>query len=157
MVTVFSPIMMICMIPVVAVFVLGNRSSFAGKRRVPESAVKPVSLAIGLVIGFYDGLVGPGTGTFLIILFTMILGMETVMASGTAKIVNLASNIAALTTYLISGNVLIGLGIPAAACAIAGNLLGAGMTIKRGTGFIKKMLIVVLGLLLAKMVYDVVS
>lgn len=150
-------IMMICMIPVVAVIVLGNRSGLSGRRIVSEKAVKPVALAIGFGIGFYDGLVGPGTGTFLIILFTMILGMETVRASGTAKLVNLASNIAALTTYLASGNVLIGLGIPAAACAIAGNLLGAGMTIKRGTGFIRRMLIVVLALLLAKMIYDVVS
>lgn len=150
-------IMMICMIPVVAVIVLGNRSSLTGRRRVPAGAVKVVSFAIGLAIGFYDGLVGPGTGTFLIILFTMILGMDTVMASGTAKLVNLASNVAALVTYLVNGNVLIGLGIPAAACAIAGNLLGASMTIKRGTGFIRKMLIVVLALMLAKMVYDVVS
>lgn len=149
-------IMMIVMIPVVAVVVLGNRKSLEGRQRVPDRAIRVVSLAIGLVIGFYDGLVGPGTGTFLIILFTMLLGMETVRASGTAKIVNLASNIAALVTYLTSGNLLIGLGIPAAVCAIGGNLLGASMTMKRGTGFIRKMLIVVLALLLAKMVYDMV-
>ena len=149
-------IMMICMIPVVAVVVLGNRSAFAGVRRVKEEAVLPMCAVIGFGIGFYDGLVGPGTGTFLIILFTMLLGMETVMASGTAKIVNLASNIAALTTYIASGRVMFALGIPAAICAIAGNMLGARMTMKRGTGFIRSMLIVVLALLLAKMVYDVV-
>lgn len=149
-------IMMICVIPIVAVVVLGNRSAFSGKSRIPAGAIIPVSLAIGFVIGFYDGLVGPGTGTFLIILFTMLMGIDTVTASGTAKLVNLASNIAALATYITTGNVLVGLGIPAALCAIGGNLLGAGMTIKKGTGFIRKMLIVVLVLLLAKMVYDMV-
>ena len=117
----------------------------------------PVSAAIGLVVGFYDGLVGPGTGTFLILLFTMILGMEGVTASGTAKVVNLASNLASLSNLFLSGNVLVGLGLPAAACAIAGNLLGAGMTMKRGTKFIRVMLLCVLALLLAKMCYDVVS
>ena len=117
----------------------------------------PVSAAIGFAVGFYDGLVGPGTGTFLILMFTMLLGMEGVMASGTAKIVNLASNIASLSNLLLSGNVLVGLGLPAAACAIGGNLLGAGMTMKRGTKFIRVMLLVVLALLLAKMCYDVLS
>lgn len=150
-------VMMIAAIPLVAVMVLRKGGAFSGVRRVPEKAVRPVSVAIGFAVGFYDGLVGPGTGTFLILLFTMILGMEAVHASGTAKLVNLASNIASLTNLLLAGQVLIALGIPAAACAIGGNLLGAGMTMKRGTGFIRGMLLVVLALLLAKMLVDVVS
>lgn len=65
-----------------------------------------VSLGIGCLIGFYDGLVGPGTGTFLILLFVHIFGMDDVDASGTAKLVNLASNVAALTSLLTTGDVL---------------------------------------------------
>lgn len=149
-------IMMIAAIPLVAMVVLRKRSDME-KQRVPDKLFRPVSAAIGFVVGFYDGLVGPGTGTFLILFFTMLLGMEAVMASGTAKLVNLSSNLASLFTLLASGQVLIGLGIPVAAFAIAGNLLGAGMTIKKGTGFIRGMLLVVLVLLLAKMVVDVVS
>ena len=149
-------VMMIAAIPLVALVVLRKRSSME-KQRVPDGLLRPVSAAIGFVVGFYDGLVGPGTGTFLILLFTMLLGMEAVMASGTAKLVNLSSNLASLFTLLGSGQVLIGLGLPVAAFAIAGNLLGAGMTIKKGTGFIRGMLMVVLALLLAKMVVDVVS
>ncbi len=90
-------------------------------------------------------------------MFTIILGLEAVLASGTAKLVNLASNVASLTEMLLAGKVLFALGLPAAACAIAGNLLGASMTLKKGTGFIRRMLLVVLALLLAKMVADVVS
>lgn len=149
--------MMIVAIPLVATVVLRKGKNLGGNALVSARWTLPVSAAIGLVVGFYDGLVGPGTGTFLIILFTMILGMEGVMASGTAKVVNLASNIASLTNLFLSGNVLFALGIPAAACAILGNILGAGMTLKRGTGFIRRMLIIVLALLLAKMCYDVVS
>lgn len=151
-------VMMIAAIPLVAVIVLRKKNGLdAGHGFVPQTLSRPVSFVIGLVVGFYDGLVGPGTGTFLILLFTMGLGMEAVMASGTAKIVNLASNLASLTELLLAGEVLIALGIPAALCGMAGNFIGASMTMKKGTGFIRGMLMVVLALLLAKMLFDVVK
>lgn len=146
--------MMILAIPLVAAVVLRQRSGMS-VRRVPIQWDLPMAAAIGFGIGFYDGLVGPGTGTFLIIAFTMLLGMEGVMASGTAKIVNLSSNISALLTLLTTGNVLFGLGLPAALCGVVGNWLGAGLTMKKGTRVIRTVLLVVLALLLAKMVYDV--
>ena len=148
--------MMIAAIPLVAVVVL-RKKTLGGKRITPEKLDMPVSFCIGLVVGFYDGLIGPGTGTFLILLFTTLMGMEAVMASGTAKLVNLASNLASLTSLLLAGKVVLLLGLPAAACGIAGNLLGSGMTIKRGSGFIRGMLMVVLALLLAKMVWDMIQ
>ncbi len=147
-------VMMIAAIPAVAVVVLRQRGSLS-VRRVPEAWDGGMAFAIGLGIGFYDGLVGPGTGAFLILAFTMLLGMEGVMASGTAKIVNLTSNVAALLSLLTSGNVLFALGLPAALCGMAGNWLGAGLTIRRGTGLIRGVLLAVLALLLAKMVLDV--
>ena len=146
--------MMIAAIPLVAAVVLRQRSGIS-VRRVPVQWDLPMAAAIGFGIGFYDGLVGPGTGTFLIIAFTMLLGMEGVMASGTAKIVNLSSNISALLTLLTTGNVLFALGLPAALCGVVGNWLGAGLTMKQGTRVIRTVLLVVLALLLAKMVYDV--
>lgn len=145
--------LMICAIPLVAAVVL-RRERKENRRIVQERFRRPMALGIGLAVGFYDGLIGPGTGTFLILLFTMALGMEAVTASGTAKVVNLASNVTALTTLLFSGDVLIVLGLPAALCGIVGNWLGAGLTMKRGAGFIRWMLLTVLGLLLAKMVLD---
>lgn len=150
-------IMMVCVIPLVAVGVLTKWDVMSRADRIPAAWRLPISFLIGLVIGFYDGLVGPGTGTFLILLFTLLLGLDTVKASGTAKLVNLASNVAALCTYIAAGEVLYGLGIPAALCAIGGNLLGAQMTLKKGTAFIRRMLLVVLALLLAKMLYDVIK
>lgn len=150
-------VMMLIVIPLVAAVVLLRGKNMGGVQRVPDRAVNLTSFLIGLAVGFYDGLVGPGTGTFLIILFTMLLGMEAVMASGTAKLVNLTSNVVSLVTLLASGQVLFALGLPAAACGVLGNLLGAQMTIRKGSGFIRGMLIVVLGLLLAKMLLDVVQ
>ena len=150
-------IVVIAAIPLVAVIVLRRKNSLVPRQLLPEKYTLPVSFLTGLFIGFYDGLVGPGTGTFLILLFTLVLGMEAVKSSGTAKIVNLASNVAALVTLIFSGHVLYLLGLPAALCAMAGGYIGSGMTIKRGAGFIKWMLVGVLALLLAKMVWDVVT
>lgn len=150
-------IMMIAAIPLVACVVLRRRDSLNARSLVPQEWTWAAALAVGAVIGFYDGLVGPGTGTFLILCFTMFLGMEGVMASGTAKIVNLSSNIAALLNLAGSGDVLVALGLPAAACGMAGNWLGASLTIKRGTGFIRGVLLVVLALLLLTMIYEVVA
>ena len=147
-------LLMIVAIPLVAVVVL-RKKDMNGRCLVSDAFYRPMAFAIGLFIGFYDGLIGPGTGTFLILLFTMTLGMEAVMASGTAKVVNLTSNVAALISLATTGNVLIALGLPAAVCGIAGNWLGAGLTMKKGAGFIRYMLLVVLALLLAKMVLDV--
>ena len=149
-------IMMLVAIPLVAAVVLG-RKDMRRLVTLPERAELPASLLIGLMIGFYDGLVGPGTGTFLILMFTLILGMDPVQASASAKLVNLASNIASLTNLLLAGRVVLALGLPAAACGIVGNYLGAGMTMKRGTGFIRRMMLIVLILLLAKMLVDVVQ
>lgn len=149
-------IMMLVIIPIVAV-IMALQGKSLSRQRVPDKAFLPVSLCIGFAVGFYDGLVGPGTGTFLIIGFTMLLGMEGVMASGTSKLVNLASNVAALAGLISSGNVLFTLALPAAACGVLGNLLGASMTISKGTKFIRVMMLVVLALLLAKMLLDVVK
>ena len=149
-------LLMIVAIPLVAVVVL-RKKDMNGRCLVSDAFYRPMAFAIGLFIGFYDGLIGPGTGTFLILLFTMTLGMEAVMASGTAKIVNLTSNVAALASYLTNQpeNVVFALALPAALCGIVGNWLGASLTVKKGVGFIRYMLLVVLVLLLAKMVIDV--
>lgn len=149
--------LVIIALPVVAVVVLRQRKDLVLEAKVPEKYLILACGLIGFFIGFYDGLVGPGTGTFLILAFTMLLGMDAVNASGSAKVVNLASNIASLITLLFSGSVLFGLGLPAAVFGMAGNLLGAGMTVKKGGGFIRVMLLFVLALLLAKMVYDMVT
>ena len=115
-----------------------------------------LSFGIGCSVGFYDGLIGPGTGTFLILLFMRFFGMDAVLASGTAKVVNLSSNLAALISLLITGDVLIILGLPAGVCAMLGALVGSRLTIRRGSKFVRIMMLMVLGLLLAKLCMDMI-
>ncbi|MEJ1730981.1 TSUP family transporter, partial [Escherichia coli] len=91
-------------------------------------------------IGTYDGLVGPGTGTFLILAYVMLMGEDALHASGTAKLVNLGSNVGALITLITTGHVLYALALPAAAFGIAGNMVGARLAIKKGAPFVRALL-----------------
>ena len=122
---------MIVAIPIVGVLVLVRRDVREVSRpRTRRDLV--LCLPIGLAMGFYDGFFGPGTGTFLILLFTWLTGMDMVTASATAKPVNLASNVASLFTRILAGDVLYPLAIPAVAFSIAGGWLGSKLALTRG-------------------------
>ena len=142
-------------LPLVAVMVLRNKSLTTRTALVPEGWALPACLGIGLAVGVYDGLIGPGTGTFLILAYVNLLGDEALMANGTAKLVNLCTNLGALLTLISTGNVLYGLALPAAAFGVAGNYLGASLAIRKGAPFIRVLLLAVLGLLLIKLLSDV--
>ena len=115
-----------------------------------------LALGIGLGIGLYDGIVGPGTGTFAIIAFTTLMGFDLRTANGNGKVLNLASNYASLFTYLMNGLVVFHIGIPCAVSNILGNLLGSHFALKKGARFIRPMMLVVLVLLLGKLISDAV-
>ena len=146
-------IFMVFAIPAVGALVL-LRGKGAERSRPIVKRDWPVCAAIGLAIGFYDGFYGPGTGTFLIVLFTSLLGMDMVSASATAKPVNLVSNIASLVTRIAAGNVLFALAIPAMCCSVAGGWLGAKLALGKGAGFIRWVMLAVLALLTVKLAVD---
>ena len=108
------------------------------------------ALLSSLVIGLYDGFYGPGTGTFLIIAFTVLAGMNMRSANAHAKVINLTTNITSLAIFLVNGQALIPLGIVAAACNMAGNYLGAGLALSRGSRITRPVIILVLALLFLK-------
>lgn len=145
---------MVLALPFVALLVLRNKDLSQRAALVPANWTLPASFFIGLLVGVYDGLVGPGTGTFLILAYVMLLGEEALRASGTAKLINLGSNLGALGVLMATGHVLYALALPAAAFGIAGNTLGANLAIKKGAPFIRGLLLVVLALLLVKLVVD---
>lgn len=150
--------MMFVILPVAAVVILWRRKLPDENRDdgvfTPSKAA--LALAIGLGIGLYDGLFGPGTGTFAIIAFTALMGFDLRTAGGNAKVLNLASNYASLITYLLGGMVVFSVGIPCAVSGIAGNLLGSHFALKKGADFIRPMMLAVLVLLLGKLLSDAV-
>lgn len=148
--------MLIVVLPVIALFLVLKKDFGENNPISPQNSTRVILLSIlsGLLIGAYDGFFGPGTGTFLILAYTGIIGFDLVTASGNAKIVNLASNIAAFITFAIGGKIVWTIGIPAACFGIAGNWIGSGLALKGGKKIIKPMFFVTLGLLMCKIVYD---
>lgn len=115
-----------------------------------------LSVLIGGGIGFYDGLFGPGTGSFLIFLFVRYFAFDFLQASAAAKIVNITTNLAALLFFIPSGNVLYLIAIPAAIFNMLGSFTGTWVALKRGTGFVRILFLCLLAVLVLKLAYDMV-
>lgn len=144
-------------LPVVAVVLALNRDfgkATAVRPRRSQRQEALLSILIGLAIGLYDGVIGPGTGTFLTMAFTLILGMDLLTATGCAKVCNLASNVASAVVWILNGQVLWSLVAPAAACCVAGNWCGARYAMRGGSDKVRGMIFLVLGLLFAKLGWD---
>jgi uncharacterized membrane protein YfcA len=114
-----------------------------------------IGLLAGSAIGFYDGFLGPGTGSFLVLAFVGLFGFSFLHASASAKAVNVITNFAALAYFLSHGSVLWQFAIPMAVCNVAGSLVGTKMAIRRGAGFVRGVFIGVVGLLILRLAYDV--
>ncbi len=148
---------LIIILPLVAAFLLFNRGFGSVARPQPGPArLYPLCLFCGLVIGAYDGFFGPGTGTFLALAFTL-LGFDLITASGNARVVNLASNLAAVAAFGLGGSVLLWVALPAAGCAMAGSYLGVRLAVRRGAGFIRPMVAGVVALLFITVLWGFVS
>lgn len=113
-----------------------------------------LACAIGLVIGWYDGFFGPGTGSFFIFLFVRLLGYDFLNASASAKLLNVATNIAAIALFAMKGHVWWHIGLVMAVANVAGSLIGTRLALKHGAGFVRGVFIVVVGALILKTGYD---
>lgn len=114
-----------------------------------------LALLIGGAIGFYDGLFGPGTGSFLIFLFIRCYALDFLVASACAKVVNLATNAAALVFFIGTGKVIYAVALPMAVFNMAGAVVGSRLAIKRGAGFVRGLFLVLLVALIVKLAYDI--
>lgn len=153
-------VMVVCVLPVAALVILTRKADALAQDHSDElPRTRKVALAalIGFLIGAYDGLVGPGTGTFAIIAFNLLMRYDLKRAGGNAKVMNLASNYASLVVLLFAGKVDFAIALPAAAFCVAGHTLGSGLALKRGARFIQPMLVCVLVLLLANLITQLVG
>jgi len=129
-----------------------------GKLHAPKLA-RPqqysVGMGIGAVLGFYDGFLGPGTGSFLIFAFVGLFGFSFLAASAAAKCVNFATNAAALSYFIPHQQVLYQLAIPMAASNVAGSYLGSHLALKKGSGFVRLVFLGVVSALLCKLAWDI--
>lgn len=146
-------------LPAVALFLAWKKDFGALEMNRTYSKTKRLfcSACIGIGIGAYDGLVGPGTGTFFILAFTGILGYDLVISSGCAKLSNLASNIASMLLYALHGKVIFPVAVPAALCAMLGGYFGSRLAIRGGAKWVRGFIFLTLGLLFVKTIYEFFS
>ncbi|MEV7724098.1 TSUP family transporter [Streptomyces sp. NPDC087917] len=152
---VLRPLIMVVLVLVGAVMIF--RPGFGAAPSASPVSRQRVLLTIalaGLGIGFYDGLFGPGTGTFLVLALTALLHLDLVTASATAKIVNVCTNAGALAMFAYQGTVLWQLAGLMAIFNLAGAMIGARMALKKGSGFVRVVLLTVVGSLVVKLGFD---
>jgi uncharacterized membrane protein YfcA len=147
----FRPLVAGLLIFAVVVVLFGK---FEGdKNEVHEFSWLAASV-IGGLAGFYDGFFGPGTGTIIIVLLASKLRLGFLSATAHAKLINLATNAGAITYFIASGNVEYGLALPLAGANLLGGLVGSKLALKRGNGFVRKMVLAVALFVAAKLVLE---
>lgn len=112
------------------------------------------ALLIGGAIGFYDGFFGPGTGSFLIFLFIRFFGFDFLHASAAAKVVNVATNLAALAFFVPNGYLLPVLAVTMAGCNVLGSIAGTHLALRHGSSFVRQMFLLVVSALILKFAWD---
>lgn len=150
-------IVMLILLPVIALYVLLQKDKEKEiKTSKPLSKKKQIILVVigSFLLGAYDGFYGPGTGTFLLLVYHNLCRMELLSAVGNKGLVNLASNISSLIVFLMNGVVFLPLSITAALFSIVGHYLGAGLAMKNGRRLIRIVILTVLVLLFAKVLTE---
>lgn len=142
--------MLLLVLPAVAVITLRSREWPDEPGEIDFKRQAAVVWAASFVIGGYDGYYGPGTGTFLMIIFIRFAKLDTRHAAGGVKVINLSSNIGSLAAQLAGRYVFLHVGLIAAVFSIAGHYLGSGLAIKNGGRIVRPAVIIVLVLLMLK-------
>lgn len=154
---ILRPIVLVMLI-VIAIYTFAKKQF--GQVHVDQQITPKLLLlaAIGsLAIGFYDGIFGPGTGSFFIFFFIRFLQVDFLHASALAKIGNLMTNLAALSFFIPTGHVLFALGLMMAVANIAGSLLGVRLALKYGSGFIRILFLILVSILICRLGYQILS
>jgi len=154
---VFRPLVLGLLVVVGAFTAARPRMGLAENLRFRGGRHHVVAAACGGVIGFYDGIFGPGTGAFLVVALVGLLGYAFLAASATARIVNLATNVGALLVFVPQGAPMWRLGLAMGACNVLGGWLGAHTAIRRGSAFVRVVFLVVVTALVVRLGHDVLS
>jgi uncharacterized membrane protein YfcA len=154
---VLKPVVLLALVGVLA-YTLRSPSLGAVERlRLRAPAQRAVAVVGGAGIGFYDGFVGPGTGSFLVFLLVGAVGLSFLHASATAKIVNTMTNLAALALFAAGGHVLWVLGAAMAVANLLGSQIGTRMAIRRGSAWVRRVFVVVVTALVLRLAVDVLA
>jgi uncharacterized membrane protein YfcA len=152
-----KPVLLVILIAV-AIYTY-TKKDFGQHEAKDHPPVKELWLSVGisLIIGFYDGFIGPGAGSFLILAFISLLGYDFLHASAQAKLVNLATNLGSIVLFTLKGKIIWLVALPMAACNALGGILGARMAIIKGNRFIRVFFLVIIIGTLLRFAWEVLS
>lgn len=153
---ILKPIILLLM-TAIAIYTFFNKS-LGQHEKVTLSIVRLqwYALLIGMAIGFYNGFVGPGTGSLLVFAFVSVIGFQFLKASAFAKIINVVADVASLVFFIWKGFVLFEIALPMMACNILGSYLGSRLALLRGNAFVRIVFLVVVFGLILRFGYDVI-
>ncbi len=159
LVTQVSPDALRRLLPLVllAVLIYTLSKKELGRTHAPRFADRQevvVACVVGALMGLYDGFFGPGTGSFLVFLLVRLLGYDFLSASASAKLINTATNVAALILFIAKGHIWWHFVLPMALANVLGSVLGTRLALRRGTGFVRQVFIAVVSALILKTSYD---
>ena len=150
--------LMLVLLPLTAVVVLKSKGmSGESEESLSPGKTMAIAIAVAFLLGGYDGFYGPGAGTFMLLALTVVARMRLQTANGVTKVINLASNVAAMTVYIINGKVLFPLGLAAGLFGIAGNWLGSRTFTRNGSGAAKPVMLVVLAVFFFKTLFELLG
>ena len=149
--------MLLLVLPIVAVVLLKQKKFPEERGEIAPWKQRCIVWIASLVIGMYDGFYGPGTGTFLLLVFCNLAKMDLRTASGNVKLVNVASGTSALITSAMAGKVIAPIGLIATVFSIVGHYLGAGLTLKNGSKAVRPVIFIVLTLLAIKVLLELLA
>lgn len=150
-----KPVMLVVLAAVAIYTFLKKDFGQSVARQVPYPAQLRAAFFSSLLLGFYDGFIGPGTGSFLILAFILFIGFDFLQASAHAKLTNLSTNLGSIVLFLVKGKILWVFALPMAAANALGGYFGARLAIARGNRFIRVLFLVVVVGTLLRFCYDV--
>lgn len=151
----FMPVIILALVVVVAYTILKRELGLHHLVKGLSPARHMVyAIGTGTILGLYEGLIGPGTGSFLLFAFITLFGYDFLHASAHAKIINVAANIGALSFFIAKGFVVWSVAIPVAICNMLGNYVGAHVAINKGSIFVKLVFTLMAMILIVKLCYD---
>lgn len=151
------PLVLVLLVAVAAYTAVNPGLGVHHAPRLPPRAARAALTAIALGIGFYDGFFGPGTGAFLVFLLVRVLGFDFLHASAYAKVLNVATNAAALGYFVPHGWVLWSTAAWMAACNVAGAIGGSHLALRHGSRFVRRVFLGVVVALIVKLTHDTLA
>lgn len=151
-----KPVLLVILIALAVYTLFKKKFGQAKEKQIPWHTAVINGCIVSIAVGFYDGFIGPGTGTFFILGFVTLLGMDFLHANTNAKLINLATNAGSILLFLLKGKIIWAIALPMAICNALGAFVGAKMAIKRGNTFIRYVFMLVVFLSIGRFGYEVI-